>query len=120
MPYLEHYPKQTGTALRVPLTVLPFRLGRSRVCQFVILAHEVSKEHAEIFRVENEYRIRDLRSTNGTFINGSRIIDAPLLNNARIQLGEEVFWFRAGSEEAIPEWGTQTIPVARKGPPLSS
>lgn len=115
MPYLEHYPKQGGTAVRIPLTGLPFRLGRSKVCQFVILSHEVSKEHAEILCAGNEYRIRDLRSTNGTFVNGSRITEAPLLNNACIELGEETFWFRTGSEEAAGEWGTQTILVPRKG-----
>jgi pSer/pThr/pTyr-binding forkhead associated (FHA) protein len=111
MPYLEHFPKRGGTPVRVPLTAFPFRLGRSKECNFVILSQEVSKEHAEIICVENEFRIRDLRSTNGTFVNGARIIEAKLLNNARIQLGQEDFWFRAASQAAMPEWGTETVPV---------
>ena len=119
MPYLEYCPKQGGTSLRVPLTPLPFRLGRGDACQFVLLSREVSKEHAEIFRAGNEFRIRDLRSTNGTFLNGARIIEAPLPNNACIQLGEERFWFRAVAEEAISEWGTQTVPVSKKKPLVS-
>ena len=120
MPYLEHYPKQGGTPLRVPLTAWPFRIGRSKDCNFVILSHTVSKEHAEIFRVENDYRIRDLRSTNGTFINGARIIEGPLLNNAYVQLGDEGFWFRSGADESMAEWGTQTVPVTKRGPSLFS
>jgi pSer/pThr/pTyr-binding forkhead associated (FHA) protein len=120
MAYLEHYPKQGGTPLRVPLSTLPFRLGRSSTCHFVVLSKEVSKEHAEIFRVGNEYRVRDLRSTNGTFVNGARITEAPLASNACIKLGEEAFWFRTDSDEATSEWGTQTVPFPRKGSPLFS
>src|SRR5438132_5360390 len=117
MPYLEHYSKQGGTPVRVPITTFPFRIGRNQDCEFVVLSREVSKEHAEIFCMGNEYRIRDLRSTNGTFINGSRIIEAPLSNNAHILLGAEGFWFRAGSggsEEVPAEYGTQTIPIQQQ------
>ena len=120
MPYLEHTPKRGGTPLRVPLTTFPFRLGRSKDCDFVIMSQEVSKEHAEISRVGNEYRIRDLRSTNGTFLNGARIIEAPLTNNACILLGAEGFWFRAGTDEGPSEFGTQTVPVMRKRASMSS
>lgn len=114
MPYLEHYPQDGGTSRRIPLTPLPFRIGRSSVCEFVIMSNEVSKEHAEIFRVGDEYRIRDLGSTNGTFINGSRIIEAPLADDDCFHLGDEELRFRASLGEAVSDSGPQTVLVTRK------
>lgn len=99
MPYLEYYPPQKGPVRRIPLNPLPFRIGRSSSTQFVIASYQVSKEHAEIFRVGDQYRIRDLNSTNGTFINGYRITEAPITDDDIFHVAHEEFRFVAVSEE---------------------
>jgi pSer/pThr/pTyr-binding forkhead associated (FHA) protein len=40
--------------------------------------------------------IRDLGSTNGTFVDGSKVREASLLDGSRITLGTLTFTFRAG------------------------
>ncbi len=52
---------------------------------------QVSRAHARIFRQGSSYRVEDLGSTNGTFVNDRRI-DGPqaLEDGDRIRFGEEV------------------------------
>ena len=45
----------------------------------VIYCSRVSKVHAEILLEEDELWIRDLGSTNGTFVNGRRVQDRTAL-----------------------------------------
>jgi EAL domain-containing protein (putative c-di-GMP-specific phosphodiesterase class I) len=99
MPYLEYYPPQKGPVRRIPLNPLPFRIGRASASQFAIASYQVSKEHAEIFRVGDQYRIRDLNSTNGTFINGYRVTEAPLTDDDIFHVAHEEFRFIATSDE---------------------
>lgn len=49
----------------------------------------VSDEHAELLRVEGQWRVRDLGSTNGTYLNGQKVI-APTAIAAgdQLQLGK--------------------------------
>ncbi len=49
----------------------------------------VSDEHAELVRVEGQWRVRDLGSTNGTYLNGQKVI-APTVVAAgdQLQLGK--------------------------------
>jgi len=50
---------------------------------------EVSSNHAMIIRKEGKYFIEDLKSTNGTYINGLRIYDKyELNNNDEIMIGK--------------------------------
>ncbi len=60
-------------------------LGRSPDCDLVLDSPMVSRHHAELFRDGQGYRIRDLGSANGTFMDGVRIQDAPLT------VGQEVY-----------------------------
>ena len=93
IPYLEHYPEPGGTVHRIELEPVPFRLGRSSAAQFTVPCRQVSKEHAEIYREESTYRVRDLGSTNGTFVNGQRVTDAPLTNGDILHIAHKEFRF---------------------------
>jgi pSer/pThr/pTyr-binding forkhead associated (FHA) protein len=52
-------------------------------------AASVSSHHCEIHRNEAGFRIRDLESTNGTYLNGERITEAELRAPASIRFGTQ-------------------------------
>ena len=62
-----------GSSQDIIIERLPFIIGKSEECDGMIAARAVSRKHAEIFKEEGEYCIRDLGSTNGTFIEGKEI-----------------------------------------------
>ena len=54
----------------------PFRIGRPPALHLTLPAESVSTEHAEFYADGDGLRLRDLGSTNGTFVNRVRIEDA--------------------------------------------
>ena len=62
----------------VPVTRLPFRIGRRPGIELTLHSRAVSTDHAEIYDDGSSLRLRDLRSTNGTFVNRQRISDGPI------------------------------------------
>ena len=50
-------------------------IGRDTTCDFIIFdpKNRVSRKHLELAYDGNEYFIKDLQSTNGTFVNGKKI-----------------------------------------------
>jgi EAL domain-containing protein (putative c-di-GMP-specific phosphodiesterase class I) len=92
-PCLEFYPEPGGAAVRVPLDHFPFRIGRCASADHTIYSRQVSKEHAEIDRNANEFVIRDVGSTNGTFVNGQRIDQSALLDGDIIHVSQQEFRF---------------------------
>jgi serine phosphatase RsbU (regulator of sigma subunit)/pSer/pThr/pTyr-binding forkhead associated (FHA) protein len=62
-------------------------LGRNPDCAVVIPVTSVSREHAEIVRVNGKFYIVDKQSRNGTFVNNQAISQKTLLkNNDRIRI----------------------------------
>lgn len=57
----------------VDLKPLPFVIGRAESVDLQIPANRVSREHAVVSWEGGEFWIRDLGSTNGTFVNGARV-----------------------------------------------
>ncbi len=53
----------------------------------------VSRKHAEILRSEGGYRIRDVGSLNGTYVNRVRVDSVDLRNGDEIQIGKYRFKF---------------------------
>lgn len=93
LPYLEHYPEPGGPPQRIVVEPLPFRIGRSPAAHHIIYSRQVSKEHTEIYPAGRDFRIRDLGSTNGTFINGQRVNDASLVNGDIIHVAHKELRF---------------------------
>jgi pSer/pThr/pTyr-binding forkhead associated (FHA) protein len=63
-------------------------LGRDPECDFAIDAPAVSGRHARLVRKGDRYEIEDLQSTNGTYVNGSRVLErAAIAPGDRIMLG---------------------------------
>ncbi len=69
------------------------RIGRDADNEFQLHDTEVSRHHALIERVDEHYEIRDLESSNGTFINSSRTQSRTLNNGDRLQVGRTLMIF---------------------------
>jgi len=59
--------------IQFPLAGDSFVLGREETCDIVIQDAEVSRRHTQLAWEGNTFIVRDLGSTNGTFVNGSQI-----------------------------------------------
>ena len=105
-PYLEHYPEPGGPPHRIVLEQMPFRIGRHPSANYIIYSRQVSKEHTEIVRAGKDFRIRDLGSTNGTFVNGQRIREAPLVNGDIIHVAHKEFRFAYTPNELADPTGS--------------
>lgn len=71
------------------------RIGRAPNNDFVLDDDYVSSQHARIQRVEEGWLLQDLNSTNGTFVDGSRI-GAPMAirSDMQIRIGKTTFELR--------------------------
>jgi two-component system, sporulation sensor kinase E len=63
------------------------RLGRERFNDLTVDDDGASRAHAEIRRKSGQLTIRDLGSTNGTYVNNRRITECALANGDRISIG---------------------------------
>jgi adenylate cyclase len=63
-------------------------IGRSPECQVVLKDFGISRNHAKILVDEDGVRIMDMKSKNGTQVNGVPIVEARLKDNDRILLGK--------------------------------
>jgi tetratricopeptide (TPR) repeat protein len=72
-----------GVESAVPLEAPRFTIGRGTNNSLCLSNQSVSRCHAEIIRLGKDYLLRDLGSTNGTFINDTRISEQ-LLNEGDI------------------------------------
>jgi pSer/pThr/pTyr-binding forkhead associated (FHA) protein len=75
-------------------------VGRVSGNTFEILETSISSHHCEIYLRGHEVLVKDLNSTNGTFINGERVSEAVLKPGQILRLG--VVDMRLESGEAAP------------------
>jgi EAL domain-containing protein (putative c-di-GMP-specific phosphodiesterase class I) len=93
----------------IELSEFPFTLGRNESCDFQILSSRVSREHAEIVRDGSSFRLRDLKSTNGTFCNGQRIDEVRLNDGDLVVIADVEFTFHRGHEAAARSTATHVM-----------
>jgi adenylate cyclase len=63
-------------------------IGRSPECQVVLKDFGISRNHAKLIVDEEGVRVQDLKSKNGTQVNGVPIVEARLKDSDRILLGK--------------------------------
>lgn len=83
----------------------PFTIGRRGDQSLSIPSGTVSGSHAELI-IEDGLWVRDLGSTNGTFVNGVRIHDLVRVNHSDLLQFAQIV-FRVSSDRAAPQ--SQTI-----------
>jgi two-component system, cell cycle response regulator len=74
----------------VSLALMPATIGRHPGCRIVVDDAGVSRQHATISSIGDQLFIEDLGSRNGTFIEGERIVRAPLSDGCLVQIGLHV------------------------------
>ncbi|HSN86012.1 MAG TPA: adenylate/guanylate cyclase domain-containing protein, partial [Thermoanaerobaculia bacterium] len=82
-----------------------FVAGRAVTCDLAIQDPTVSRLHAELEAADSGLRIRDLGSTNGTYVNGERVGAALVPAGTRITFGKVDFEILEEKPEeiALPE-----------------
>src|SRR6185312_3936532 len=63
-------------------------IGRSTGAQFIVDAALVSRVHCRLSAGATELQVDDLDSTNGTFVNGTRVTCSKLKEGDRLGVGQ--------------------------------
>ncbi len=73
------------------LLKLPTVLGRSREAGLTIAHPMISRQHCELFSADGLVRIRDLGSTNGTYVAGKKVAESVLRPHDQFSVGPLTF-----------------------------
>lgn len=77
----------SGNRSRVPITPLPFLIGRQAGNHLVLRDNRASRMHARIVAEGGKYVVEDLNSRHGTYVNGERVTRQALRSSDRIDFG---------------------------------
>ena len=98
IPKVNPYLIRINTRDRMMITKQNFKLGKSNMADYTIDGNSaVSRIHAIITNKDNEYFIKDNKSTNHTYVNGKMLQDGEselLTPDSKIMLGDEEFEFK--------------------------
>ena len=89
-----------------------FTIGRREESDICIIDKVVSRHHAEIRFVDGKWRVYDLQSANGVFVDGEKVDQAPLTNNSRIRLGRLGPALSVAIEKIIPKDREDIAPIS--------
>lgn len=89
-------PRKGGGRTSFPLNRDYICIGREVHCEIMLNDGSVSREHSAISRLAEGYLLRDLGSSNGTFVNGQRIQEVLLQDGDQVSIGDIEFTFEAG------------------------
>ena len=76
-------------------------LGRDSSNPVQIHDTEVSRQHAELRRIDGAYEIADLNSSNGTYVNGNRVQHHRLSSGDHVQVGSTLMLYTGPSEDLV-------------------
>ena len=72
-------------------------VGTAADCDAIMKDPSISGRHCEFMSTSQGFRINDLGSTNGTFVNDKRVSNSDLIDNDSVRLGRVNFKFKSMS-----------------------
>jgi len=92
-------------------------IGRAEDCSLRIPLPSVSRRHCELVKTGGELKVRDLASSNGTYVNNRRVTEATLKAGDRLLIGPVVFTVQidGAPEEIKPVKPQATVAAAATG-----
>jgi len=85
-------------------------VGRAAGSDIELSTDSVSSRHAELESTNGVWRVKDLQSTNGTFVNDRRIDSVEVQPGDRLRFGEVEVRFAEDSPQQTPRSGTTVMP----------
>ena len=83
-----------GKQKEFPVSRLPAVIGRDEGARVRIPLAAVSRRHCELSDSDDELVVRDLKSSNGTYVNGERVRERELVPGDLLAVGPVVFVVR--------------------------
>jgi len=98
------YPTGPWMGMRHALTSQPLIVGRGEDCEIRVLDTSVSRRHARIEKIGDEFFVLDMQSTNGTYVNDRQSLAGdpiPMRDGDYLRVGNCIFRYLAsGNVEA--------------------
>ncbi|MDH5493260.1 MAG: diguanylate cyclase [Myxococcales bacterium] len=91
-------PDATMLGKRHVLSEQPILLGRGSENTIVLNNDSVSRRHCRIEKRGRAYYVRDLESTNGTYVNDDLVTDYQMRRGDQVKVGDTIFKFLSGSD----------------------
>ncbi len=88
-------------------------VGRTQSNSVRLHDTEVSREHAELVRRGDSYLLRDLSSSNGTYVNGQQTGERELLSGDQLQFGRSLLLYTGFVESSYENIADQVDIVPR-------
>jgi len=79
-----------GAPRMFKLTEELYVVGRSSAADLSFECEKLSRQHLEVYRIERGYAFRDLKSTNGVYLNGVKAFGVNLCQGDQLQVGNLV------------------------------
>ena len=91
-------------------------VGRSsKLCDMVVDQTSISKQHCVLVKTDGLLYLRDLASTNGTRVNGQRVVRGALLPGDKLSFSGITYRIHLGPDKGLPNvslnGATEMIPI---------
>lgn len=106
--------QQTGAVFRLSSDRLT--IGRSNICDLSIEEPSMSSEHARLVFSDDAWRVINLLSTNGVFVNDEKVFSHRLHDGDEIRLGRVRFRYREPASGKHRRDGSMSSSVMRWAP----
>ncbi|MGM9992171.1 MAG: FHA domain-containing protein [Candidatus Bruticola sp.] len=102
--------KPAGVVPRSPYPINKEQIiiGRDIASDILLCNDSISRRHAEVVRSAEGWRVRDLGSSNGTFVNGQRVDEMLLVEGDVITLGDINLTFE-GPRRPVPQCSPEPV-----------